>query len=105
MTETLDPRTILERALLAERGLRVTLPDAKLAVTFRHRCNKLRERDRKINKEIFPAEDSRYGRSEFDRLTLRIEPEAPTVVIVENGTMEIVSVEEIPADEPVVDGE
>lgn len=98
MAETLDPRTILERALLSESGLRVTLADYKQAVRFRHMCHRLRKRDKDESRKLYPIIDPKYDKSDFDRLVLRIHEAEPNVVWIEAEKIEVINIEEIKGD-------
>lgn len=93
--QVLDPRTVLEKAVLAEHGIRVTFKTANDATLFRFRCNKIRQRDRDTSKRTYSENHEKYGKSDFDDLILRISDEEPTVLTIDVGGIMIVSIEEI----------
>ena len=93
MTDPTGIRDILERALAAPLGVKVTLPDQKAAFSFRHKCNAFRLADRRASIDMFPDGDPRRGISQFDILELRLRD--ATIFIERKRPVEVLSVEEL----------
>lgn len=93
-----DYRSILERALLSDKGLRLAFRDANEAHRFRHGCNRLRKQERidDAREKGIPRE---HGQSQFDDLVLKWSKDSPEFVIIEHGAKVVpVNVEEIKDD-------
>jgi len=81
-----DARKVLDRALAAERGIRVMCKSNSAAITLRRRCNSLRKIDRYENAQIYPPEHKMHRRSVYDALQLRVPPkgtEQESLLIIE----------------------
>jgi hypothetical protein len=68
---------LLQRALEAPRGLRISCPDP---IRQRALLYYARAAERKHNKKIFPQDNAMHGRSYFDNLVIRLvpDPKSPT---------------------------
>lgn len=72
-----DLRAYLDRALEAERGIRVTCDSHNLAVSLRQRLYRFRKTEQDAAKELYPAfDDPMHGRTVYDRLTITVEGDA-----------------------------
>ena len=68
-----DIHTILDRALTAPNGIKVTLESHGKAIHFRQRVYKYRLIDRNKNSEIYPEGHNMHGVSEYDVLVCQVE--------------------------------
>jgi hypothetical protein len=94
MTDYSDCRAILERALAAPNGLRVSFATIAEATRFRMRCNQARKEDRKASREIHKPGEPGWNRSQFDGLVLRLPKDSTTVVFEFERPVEMLKVEE-----------
>jgi len=69
-----DIRQLFDKALTAERGLRVKLAKEGAAHNLRQRMSYYRQLDRRENKKIYQPDDPMWGRSAYDALILKITP-------------------------------
>lgn len=69
-----DVKSAFERALVTERGIKVSFTTHAQAVRFVGRCNSFRVLDRKENIKIYHELTTHqlYGRSVFDHLRISI---------------------------------
>ncbi len=67
-----DCYKVMDQALEDDIGARCQLPDHDAAVFFRMRMHQARQIDRKDNKVLYEPDHPLYGRSTYDRLTVRI---------------------------------
>lgn len=65
---------ILDRAMVAPKGIRIPFQTKADAVRFRARCNEYRVIDRKRNQHIYPPGDRMHGSSAYDILVFKMEP-------------------------------
>ncbi len=70
--QTEDLRAHLDRALEAEKGIRILIGDKSAATHLRHRFYSFRTADRKSSLDIFPEGDARRGKSVYDGLVVNI---------------------------------
>ena len=63
-----DVRAILDRAIEAEKGLRLTFGTKKALGMFRFRCYAARKRDREQAVKAYDYGDPRRGKSPYDSL-------------------------------------
>ena len=63
---------ILDRGLDSDKGVRLSMIDRSQAYTYRHRLNHARNLDRRKNMETYEKGSPLYGRSEYDKLVMRI---------------------------------
>ena len=70
-----DCTDYMQRAIDAEKGIRVKVPDHGSAMRLRSRLHMARSLDRKNNRDLLPEDDPLYGKSEFDPLVVRFEAE------------------------------
>lgn len=67
-----DCREAFERAMAAERGVKITFPTVREAVAFRARLNTFRMHNRRANEKIYPEGSELHGWSEYDALVASI---------------------------------
>lgn len=94
MVDYSDCRTILERALAAPNGLKVSFATSAEATRFRMRCNQARKEDRKVSCQIHEPGTPGYNRSQFDGLVLRLPKDSTVVVFEFERPVEMLKVEE-----------
>lgn len=75
-----DIRDAFDKALASAKGVRLTFPDEKAAITFKGRANSFRYKDRKENKKIYPEGHAMHGCSPYD--PLMVKTVEPTVVAI-----------------------
>lgn len=68
-----DIRALLDRALEAEHGIRVTHPTKGAAVHWRQRAYKFRLLDRARSKELYSVTSEAWGTSVYDGLVIDID--------------------------------
>lgn len=91
--------SLLDRAVEAERGIRIEVPSIDAAYYLRMRIHHARSIDRADNKNTYQDQQHPlHGRSPYDILVCRIEGEAPAWVYLDKVKVEIGTVEEIPLD-------
>ena len=69
-----DVRELLDRALLADRGVRIKLSKVGSAHNLRQRMSYYRRLDRAENRKIYKEGDPLYDRSQYDVLIFRLSP-------------------------------
>lgn len=69
-----DVKGLFEQALMADKGIKVTLTSHAQAVALRARFNYFRKYDRECNRTIYSPENPMHQRSVYDILVLRIPP-------------------------------
>jgi hypothetical protein len=93
-----------ERALADPHGVRVQFSDYGQAHLFTLRMHQARALQRALHRKIYTLDDVRYGRSEFDKLTVR-QPREDTIgnwwVYIERSNARVVSVE--PLSQPAAE--
>lgn len=67
---------LFEKALAADKGIRIKFPDRGSAWYFRLRLQSARRVDRQANTETYNPDHKMYGRSVYDTITCRLEVEA-----------------------------
>lgn len=67
-----DVRTVMDRALEAPHGVRVTVATPGKAVHYKQRAHKFRLLDRENNCAIYSPGDPMYGSSVYDGLQLTV---------------------------------
>lgn len=87
-----DCRQIFERALAAERGIRITRKDKGSAVQLRHRMNAYRSAMRKESLKIYKEGDPGWNKSPYDHLVLKVED---NILTVTPTTIEELQIEEL----------
>ncbi len=95
-----DCFSLFDRALEADRGIRIEVDDIRAANYLRMRMHHARTIDRRDNKLIYPdPEDAMHGRSIYDVFVIRIEDGEPKAwVYLDKEKVTIGRVEEIPTD-------
>ena len=90
-------RSVMEKALHSQRGVKVSFNTHGKAIQFRQQCYTARSKDRQLTKKIYGEDDPRYGRSSFDGLVVTIYPidETEYEVRVEPSSLLEIKVEEI----------
>lgn len=61
-----------ERAMKAPKGIRVLFDNKKAASYFRIRMNQARVLQRRESMRMYPREDPRYGKSEYDKFRIKL---------------------------------
>ena len=93
-----DIREAFERALNAERGIRITCVSRGAATILRARFNYFRWMNRKENAHTYEPDHPMWNRSVYDRLVLRIPPKGSpeeAVLYIEPRLVSSLSIEEI----------
>lgn len=91
----IDAYEVLDRALAARRGVRITFEDVGAARSFQLRLNKARALNREDNAETYPAGEPLHGRSEYDTLLIQFRSNGEgTFILVEKIDREM-QIEEI----------
>lgn len=94
-----DIRTLLDRAMASDRGIRVTLDSPGAATHFVHRCRAFCKMDRNENKKVYSAtpDHPMYGKSAYDKLLVKqVKEEALTeIVTIEKRTEIVYQVDEL----------
>lgn len=67
-----DCQEAFNKALTAERGVRMKFASPAEAIRFRLRMNDFRQKDREVSKQFQPADSPLYGTSQYDTLVLSI---------------------------------
>ena len=97
-----DCFSLFDRALEADRGIRVEVDDIRAANYLRMRMHHARTIDRRDNKLIYPdPEDAMHGRSIYDVFVIRIEDGEPAWVYLDKEKVTIGRVEEIATDHKI----
>ena len=98
-----DCFSLFDRALEADRGIRVEVDDIRAANYLRMRMHHARTIDRRDNKLIYPdPEDAMHGRSIYDIFVIRIEDGEPKAwVYLDKEKVTIGRVEQIPSDHKI----
>ena len=93
---------LFDRALEADRGIRIEVDDIRAANYLRMRMHHARTIDRRDNKLIYPdPEDAMHGRSIYDVFVIRIEDGEPAWVYLDKEKVTIGRVEEIASDHKI----
>ena len=80
---------LFDRALEADRGIRIEVDDIRAANYLRMRMHHARTIDRRDNKLIYPdPEDAMHGRSIYDVFVIRIDGIAALVTALERASAE-----------------
>ena len=93
-----DLRQVFQRAMEAERGIRVVCKSRSEAIITRSRMNYLRKMDRKENALTYQSDHPLHMRSAWDKLVLRIPPKGSpdeNTIYVERRTADNLVIEEI----------
>jgi hypothetical protein len=94
-----DCFTLFDRAMDADRGIRIEVPTTDAATYLRMRMHHARTIDRRENKVTYAEPDHPlHGRSPYDVFVIRLDPGEPAWVYLDKVKVEIGRVEEIPAD-------
>lgn len=67
-----DVKELLDKALDAERGIKMTFDKHGYAINMRQRASRFRAMDRESSKTIYPLGHPMHGRSPYDALAFRI---------------------------------
>lgn len=90
---------LMDKALAAEKGIKIQLDTPGMATKLRHRCYQARVAERRASKVINKPEDKLYGKSVYDVLKFDIDESKSSLIILNKGTemaaMGIEGVEEI----------
>lgn len=68
-----DVRTVLDKALESERGIRLRFGSSAARTKFRQRCYQLRMAERRASERQNDPDDPSYGTSDYDVLHFEIE--------------------------------
>jgi hypothetical protein len=80
---------VLERALEAERGIRIDAKTPGAAIHFRQRLYKLRSLSREQSLDVYAPGDPQRGTSAWDNLSIEITPGSSFILIKKRPPMEI----------------
>jgi hypothetical protein len=96
-----DCEKFLEKALDAERGVRLPYRTSGEAEYFRMRCNQFRAIDRSDNKSVHEPGALMHGKSVYDELTLKVmySPDGYHWVYAERRILNEALIEPIPVNE------
>lgn len=93
-----DCMEYFQQALDDDLGLRIKFTDFGQANLFTLRMHQARALQRQLHRRLYPESDIRYGRSEFDKLTVR-QPKQDTEdmwwVYIERSNSRVVTVESL----------
>jgi hypothetical protein len=67
-----DVKELLDKALDAERGIKLIFDKHGYAINMRQRASRFRAMDRESNKKVYPEGHPMHGRSAYDTLAFRI---------------------------------
>lgn len=93
-----DVRDAFDRALAAERGIKITCETRAEVVRLRSRFNYFRKMNRADNKTTYPEGHRLHNNSAYDELILRIPPKGTpeeTALFIEHRSMENMKIEEL----------
>lgn len=79
--ETNSPRGVFARVISTQQSESIEFTSESDLVRFRNRCYAMRDRERKKNS--IETENPLYGKSEFDGIALRKDPNHPRTLIIE----------------------
>ena len=91
-----DCLDFFEQALADTIGLRIRFPTYGQAHHFTMRMHQARALQRALHKRIYPDDDPKHGRSEFDRVTVRTPREDDTQqwwVYIERNNSKVTAIE------------
>lgn len=96
-----DAYKILERAINDRQGIRIHMKDADAATHFRMRLHMARKIDREDNALIYAKGEFMHGRSEYDRLTMKIRNEEGKIwLYLERNNVETLGIEDLTGEPP-----
>ncbi len=72
----IDARVLMDRALEAEKGIRIRFDTSGAAQRMRQRCHYLVSRERLMTIKAFPSDDPRHGATAYDLLQMWREDES-----------------------------
>lgn len=93
-----DVQQTLDKALQAERGLKINCKDNGAAFALRHRFNAFRKADRREQKKLYPEGDPRGSSSAYDKLILRIPRKGDVednCLFIEKTSSDLLNIEEL----------
>ena len=93
-----DLREVFEKAMNADRGLRVVCKTRSEAIITRSRLNYLRKMDRKDNGVTYQSDHPMHMRSVWDKLVLRVPPRGDpdeTTIFIEKRLVDDLVLEEL----------
>ena len=67
-----EAKALMDRALLEEKGLRVTFSSKQDAVRLRFNCYTARNRERAAHARMFPPDDPLHNKSPWETLTFLV---------------------------------
>lgn len=91
----------MDKALEAEREVRVKCPTHGDAVTLRARCHSARSADRDSNGRVYSEDHPMHKRSVYDKLTFRIVPPKDGCYLIVSKTSLEGFVIEVDPEEPI----
>lgn len=93
-----DMRTVSERAINSERGIRMKFPSRGAAVHFRQRLYKFRTLDREASKRVYDKGENAWGTSPYDGLFCTIsekDEEGNYFVLIQKRSAGAMEIEEL----------
>src|SRR5262245_58537559 len=93
-----DVQPAFDKALAAEKGIRIVCASRSAAIILRSRFNYFRKLDRDENKKTYEPGHHLYGRSMYDRLILRVPPKGDAnehCVYIEKRDVSDLNIEEL----------
>lgn len=94
-----DVRIVLDRALAAEVGVKIRLPNHGQAINWRGRANYVRSRDRIENASVYEPGHQLHKQSIYDSLRIIVEDTVVKIVKVTAVVPEIEEIHTYPARE------
>ena len=67
-----DCYEVFDKAVRSSKGVRTLFGDKKAAGYFRIRMNQARVLQRRESMRMYPREDPRYGKSEYDKFRIKL---------------------------------
>jgi hypothetical protein len=100
-----DCTDFFDRALADPFGIRIAFTDSGQAALFCMRMHQCRALHRALHRRLYPDDDPRHGRTEFDRLMVRaprFDGEEHYWVYIERATSSVAAVETLSQEAPSV---
>lgn len=90
-----DCESHFERAIASPRGIAVSVSESGMATKLVMRLNYFRDRIRKRNKAVYPADHPLHGMSPYDGLQVTKDPDNPLRIFLRPYSIATTGVEEL----------
>lgn len=87
-----DCTKVLDRALVSEKGIKVTFPTHREAKAFQYRAMQARRNDRITNATIYPKGEPMHAKSAYDYLCVSVRE---NIIIIEKVAERDFNIEEM----------